>query len=265
MKRSWSPGTAQEGKAIAGDLSASGRWTTAALSDGMPVASSKQVSRSVSVAWPADRSEPEGGSGAPVHYEHGTPAVRRDRARHAADENAGETTLAVGAEHDQARVAVIGDPGDPLPCWRFLDRETLGAEAGGLRHRGSLRSGLLGSFSDLLARRRVELDLGRRDEPNRVWTPYGQHDGVPSRLKLAARLLDREPGQVRAVVGEQHRPKVVGAHVTAPVGWSATGVAESPSRGPPYCPPASQASGSVRTVAPEESRMRSSSGGEHQA
>src|SRR6516165_839200 len=51
----------------------------------------------------------------------------------------------------------------------------------------------------------------------------------------------------------------------APAGWSATGAGHSPSRGPPYCPPASQASGSVRTLALEESRIRASSGGEYQA
>jgi hypothetical protein len=32
--------------------------------------------------------EREGGSGAPVHDEYGTPGVRRDGARHAAEENA---------------------------------------------------------------------------------------------------------------------------------------------------------------------------------
>ena len=71
--------------------------------------------------------------GAPVHDEHGTPGVRRDGGRDAAEENACDTALAVGAEHDQARVAVVGDAGDPLPRWRFLERETLGAEAGGVR------------------------------------------------------------------------------------------------------------------------------------
>src|SRR5262249_20154170 len=150
------------------------------------------------------RSDREDGSGAPVHDEHATPRVPRDVGRHTAEEHAGETALPVGTEHDQARVAVVGGAGDPLPRWRLLDRETLGAEAGGLRHRGSLPGGFLGSFSDLFARRRVELDAWRRDEPNREWAPYSQHESVPSRLELAACLLDREPGQLRAVVGEQH-------------------------------------------------------------
>src|SRR5207302_4094221 len=113
------------------------------------------------------------------------------------EENACETPLAVGAERDQARVAVVGDAGDPLPRRRFLDSETLGVEAGGLRHRGSLRGGCLGSLADLIACRRVELDLGRRDESNTERTPYGQHDGFASWFKLAARLLDSEPGQIR--------------------------------------------------------------------
>ena len=69
-----------------------------------------------------DQRECEGGSGAPVHDEHVTPGVRRDGARHAAEENTCETALAVGAEHDQARVAVVGDAGDPFPGGRFFDR-----------------------------------------------------------------------------------------------------------------------------------------------
>src|SRR5262249_32795491 len=212
------------------------------------------------------RTEREGGSGAPVHDEHGTPGVRRDVGRHTAEDHARDAALAVGAEHDKARVAVVGEAGDPVPCWRFLDRKNLGAESSGLRQRGSLRGGFLGSLSDLVACRRVELDVGRRDEPDRERTPYGHHHGVPSRLELAACLLDREPGQIRAVIGEQHGAKVTGTHVTAPAGRSVTGGAsEAPSRGPPYCPPASHASGSVRTLALEESRIRSSSGGEYHA
>src|ERR1700760_361194 len=104
--------------------------------------------------WPAASrasAASAGWSGVPVHDQHGMSGVRRDGGRDAAEENACETALAVGAERDQAGVAVVGDAGDSLPRWRFGELERLGAEAGGLCQRGSVRGGLLGSSSDLVA------------------------------------------------------------------------------------------------------------------
>ena len=86
------------------------------------------------VAWRAGTGgrTQAGGSGASVHDQHGTPGVRRDIRSYAAEEHARDAALAVGAERDQACVAVVGDASDPLPGWRFRELETLGAEAGGL-------------------------------------------------------------------------------------------------------------------------------------
>ena len=48
---------------------------------------------------------------------------------HAADQVPHQTTVAVGANHDQARMAVLGSLDDPLPRGLGLDRHPLCPEA----------------------------------------------------------------------------------------------------------------------------------------
>src|SRR2546430_4620014 len=81
---------------------------------------------------------------APVDDQHGASRVGRDGLCDAADQHAGEAGAAVGAEHDQACVVLIGELDDPLPGGRRLGCCAACVESCLLRQRGSLSCGSLG-------------------------------------------------------------------------------------------------------------------------
>ena len=69
--------------------------------------------------------------------------MRDDGSRDAAHQVPHEPRAAVRADHDQARVVLLGGLDDALPGRRGLDRHAWRAEAGLLRQRGSVGGGLL--------------------------------------------------------------------------------------------------------------------------
>jgi hypothetical protein len=112
---------------------------------------------------------------------------------------------AAGTHHDEADVVLVGSFLDRLPGRRSLGGHGLRPESGGLGQRGSVHGGLLGGLADVVGACRVELRLGLRDKPDLERTPDGEDNRVAPGWQLMAGLGDRGLGQVRAVIGEQHR------------------------------------------------------------
>ena len=82
------------------------------------------------------------GSGSLVHDEDGALRVATTAAATLPLQVSREPAPAVRAEHDQARVVLLGGLDDALPGRRGLDGHALRAEPGLLGQRGSVRSGL---------------------------------------------------------------------------------------------------------------------------
>src|SRR6201995_5656538 len=141
-------------------------------------------------------------SGAAVRDQDRPSRVRRDSAGDAAEQQVSYPVAAVGAEHDQTRVLVVGKVDDCLPGWRGFDGQALRPEPGGVGKRGSLGRGLLGRIVYILDLGRVESEPGGGDEPDIERLPGGEEEGLAPRRELAPGLVDRELGQLRAVVGE---------------------------------------------------------------
>jgi hypothetical protein len=73
--------------------------------------------------------------------------------------------------------------------------------------------GLLGGVPDVVSARGVELRARFWHEPDAERAPHREDDRIAPGRQLPAGLGDRLPGQVGAVVGEQHRTRAVGVRM----------------------------------------------------
>jgi hypothetical protein len=117
--------------------------------------------------------------------------------------------VAVGADDDEACLVLIRRVHDRLPGGRALDRQRHRAESGRIGERRAVLSGLLGCLPDVVGARRVELRTRFWHEPDGERAPHRENDRLAPASQLLAGLGDRLPGQVGAVVGEQHGPGAV--------------------------------------------------------
>jgi hypothetical protein len=145
-----------------------------------------------------------------VHDEHRPIRARRHVGGHAVDYAAAELAVAVRADDDQAGLVLIGRVHDCLPGWCSLDCHGRGPEPGRLGQGGTVLGGLLGGVPDIVGAGRVELCVGHWYESDPECSPYGEDDRVAPGGQLLAGLRDRVPGEVRAVISEEHRPPAVG-------------------------------------------------------
>ncbi len=137
--------------------------------------------------------------------EYGNGRVGDDCGSHAAEEVSDDAGSAVGAEHDQARVALLCDFDDAFPGWRGVDREALRSEACFLGKCGAVGGGLFGCLSHLGGVLGVEVLFGDGDESDVCRLPDAEDDGVSAVRELLTGLLDGELGERGTVVGEQDR------------------------------------------------------------
>ncbi len=97
---------------------------------------------------------------------------------------------------------LVGDMDDALPGGGGLGLQTARFEARCLRQRGSGDGRPLGGVSDVGDLGGVESKRGGWHEPDVERLPDGEDERVASRRELPAGLVDRELGQLGAVVGK---------------------------------------------------------------
>jgi len=98
-----------------------------------------------------------------------------DVAGHAAGYQAAKAGVAMGAEHDEASVAVLGGVDDGLPGRSSLDCQRVCPEPGRFGQCDSAGGGLLGSLPDVIGTCGVELRFWLRHEPDAESSPDGKH------------------------------------------------------------------------------------------
>ncbi len=144
------------------------------------------------------------GSGWRMHHQYGeVPACDHGRGN-VAVKVAHEAAMAVGANHDQAGLVLLGRLDDPLPRRGGLDGGSLRPEPGLAGQRRSVLGRLLRRFSYFGGLVRVEMALADGHEPDIYRLPHAQHKRISAGLQLSRRLPDRESRQIGTVVGEQH-------------------------------------------------------------
>ena len=128
-----------------------------------------------------------------VHDQHRALASAPRRRRRRSREDAAEPAAAVGAEHDEARVALLGDVDDPFQVGAASTATRAGSKARGLGARGAVCRGLLGGRPHLA-----------RSRPRRT-PPAGGHESDVERLpdgdderRRASSRAARRPARSRA-------------------------------------------------------------------
>ena len=94
------------------------------------------------------------------------------------------------AEHDEARVLLLGGLDDGFPGRSSLDRQCACPESGRVGEFGSAGGGLLGDLPDFVAARCVEVHVRLRSEPDIERSPDGEDKGLTSAGQLMAGLDD---------------------------------------------------------------------------
>ena len=110
----------------------------------------------------------------------------------AAEQVPREPAAAVGAEHDEARLALVGDLDDSLPRWRCRDRDALRSEPRLLCQGCSVRGDPLGGLPYLGGLGGVEGLLADGQKSDIARLPNAENQRVASGCELTAGLVDRE-------------------------------------------------------------------------
>ena len=82
--------------------------------------------------------------------------------------------VAMGAEHDEARVVLAGSVDDGLPGRSSLDRQCVRSEPGRVGQRRTAAGSLLGGLPDVVPARGVELRVRLGTEPDVERSPDGK-------------------------------------------------------------------------------------------
>ncbi|HXW88469.1 MAG TPA: hypothetical protein VEJ42_09415 [Streptosporangiaceae bacterium] len=109
-----------------------------------------------------------------VHDQDRPPRAGGDVGGDAVRYPAAELAVAVGADHDQAGLVLVGSVHDRPPGGRSLDRQRRCPEPGRLGQRGAVLGGLLGGLCHVAGAGRVELCAGLGHEPDAEGAPHGE-------------------------------------------------------------------------------------------
>ena len=137
--------------------------------------------------------------------EYGARGVCDHVGGHAAQQVSHDAPPPVGADDDEAYLALDGDVDDAFPGRRRFDRHTVSVEPCCGGQNCPVGSGFFGCLFHLGSLVGVEVSFGGGHESDIGWLPDAQDYCFPLECELLRGLFDGVSRELGSVVGEEHR------------------------------------------------------------